>query len=169
MQKYSAQLRVIHWLMFLCFSALFVIGYFMTEFKQAEPWSWYALHKSLGVSVFLLLLVRWFIRFKSTLPVAAEYMSSVDEKISKSVIHTMYILMLSVPIGGYLMSNMAGHAVALFGLSLPTLAAESADYKELAHDFHAYSAYTFLAVIGLHLLGVIRHHIKGNEVLRRIT
>jgi len=169
MQKYGAQLRIIHWLMFICFSVLFTVGYFMTEFKQAEPWSWYALHKSFGVLVLMLLLLRWFTRFTSQLPEPADYMQGTGEKVAKSVVHTLYLLMLLVPISGYLMSNLSGFSVEFFGLALPTVLAENTDIKDLSDDIHFYLAYIFLAVIGLHILSVIKHHVQGNNVLSRIT
>lgn len=169
MQKYGAQLRIIHWIMFICFSMLFVLGYFMTEFKDSEPWGLYSLHKSLGVLVLALLLLRWFTRLTGRLPEPADYMRGVDEKIAKGVVHTMYLLMLLVPLSGYLMSNINGHGVEFFGLALPTLVSETENLKHLSHEVHEYLSYIFLGVIVLHLLGVIKHHVKGNDVLSRIT
>jgi cytochrome b561 len=169
MQKYGAQLRILHWLMFVGFTALFVVGFFMTEFKEAEPWHLYNLHKSVGVLVLLLAMLRLFTRATGNVPTAEAFMTTKDEKVAKITQYLLYALMFIAPVSGYIMSNIHGHAVKFFGLSLPTLFAKNPVLEDFSHEAHEITAYVFLAVIVLHIFGVIVHHAKGHEILRRIT
>ncbi len=168
-EKYHASIRTIHWLMFVLFAIIFVLGAVMIEFKESEPWAMYSFHKSTGVLVFLLVLFRLVARWITEIPPPSADISPLNHRIAQSVVHLLYLLMILVPISGYALSNVHGHSVNLYGLPLPNLFPESKDWEEFTSLVHYYLTYTFLGVFLLHLAGVIKHHILGQEVLRRIT
>jgi len=77
--------------------------------------------------------------------------------------------MILVPISGYALSNMHGYSVDLYGLPLPDIFPKSLNWEKYSSLAHEYLSYTFLGIFLLHLAGVIKHHIQGIEILRRIT
>jgi len=168
-EKYSVSIRLIHCLMFVLFAIIFVLGVVMVEFKETEPWAMYHFHKSTGVLVFLLVLLRLVFRKMSKIPSAPAEVSPGNYRLSQGVIHLLYLLMILVPISGYALSNMHGFAVDLYGLPLPDIFPKKANWEEYSSLAHEYLAYTFLGIFLLHLAGVIKHHIQGIEILRRIT
>ncbi len=169
-EKYHASIRIIHWLMFVLFAIIFVLGAVMIEFKEAEPWAMYGIHKSTGVLVFLLVLFRFIARWLTQIPPHPAEISQLNHRIAQGVVHLLYLLMILVPLSGYALSNVHGHHVDLYGLPLPDLFPKGDEWwKELTSSAHYYLTYTFLGVFLLHLAGVIKHHIQGQEVLRRIT
>ncbi len=168
-EKFHASIRVIHWLMFVLFAIVFVLGFVMVEFKESEPWAMYGFHKATGVLVFLFVLVRLLLRWKTQVPPPAPEIQPMEHRIAQGAVHLLYLFMIIVPISGYAMSNMHGYDVSLYGLPLPKIFPTMESWEEISTLAHQYLAYIFLGVIVLHLIGVIKHHVKGQEVLRRIT
>jgi cytochrome b561 len=168
-EKYSVSIRLIHWLMFVLFAIIFVLGVVMVEFKESEPWAMYHFHKSTGVLVFLLVLLRLILRWTSKIPAAPAEISPLNHRIAQGAIFLLYLLMIIVPLSGYALSNMHGFQVDLYGLPLPQIFPENPDWKEFSSLAHECLAYTFLGIFFLHLAGVIKHHVQGLEILRRIT
>ncbi|WP_069472426.1 cytochrome b [Candidatus Marithrix sp. Canyon 246] len=167
--KYHGFIRTLHWLMFVLFTIMFVLGFVMVEFKESQPWAMYNFHKSTGVLLFGLVIIRLLARWITDVPPLAAEMSATNRRISKSVIHFMYLLMVILPISGYALSNVAGYQVSFYGLELPQIFPKNEEWESIPEMVHEYGAYIFLGFIGLHLLGVITHHIKKIEILRRIT
>jgi len=168
-EKYHASIRAIHWVMFILFAIIFVLGVVMVEFKELEPWAMYGFHKSTGVLVFLLVWVRLVSRWASQSPVPFPGMSPMNHRIAQGVVFLLYLLMILVPISGYALSNVHGHDVYFYGLPLPTIFPTAPEWEGFTSQAHELSAYGFLIVFGLHLAGVIKHHVLGQDVLRRIT
>ncbi|MDM8558462.1 cytochrome b/b6 domain-containing protein [Candidatus Parabeggiatoa sp. HSG14] len=167
--KFNAFLRIIHWLMFILFAVIFVVGVVMVEFKETKPWAMYDFHKSLGVLVFLLVWLRLVSRWTTQVPLPPSEMSSINHRIAQGVVYLLYLLMIIVPISGYALSNVHGHNVDLFGLPLLKVFPTNPEWEGFTTSFHEISVYIFLGVFVLHLLGVIKHHVKGLDILRRIT
>jgi cytochrome b561 len=168
-EKYHSSIRVIHWLMFVLFAIIFVLGVVMVEFKEAEPWGMYSFHKATGVLVFLLVLLRLVARFITAKPAPSEEIDLFAHRLSQAVVHLLYLLMILVPISGYALSNVHGYDVSLYGIPLPKIFPTVPEWEGLTTSIHYYMTYTFLGVFLLHLLGVIKHHVQGVEILRRIT
>jgi cytochrome b561 len=169
-EKYHASIRVIHWIMFVLFVIMFVLGFVMVEFKESEPWALYNFHKSTGVLLFGLVLIRLMLRWVTTIPPHSSEIKPAEHRIATIAIYLLYLLMIIVPITGYALSNLHGYHVEFYGWQqLPDLFSENEEWGEVSELVHEYAAYAFLAVIGLHLLGVIKHHVKGQDVLSRVT
>ena len=168
-EKYSVSIRFIHWLMFILFAIIFVLGVVMVEFKETEPWAMYHFHKSTGVLVFLLVLLRLVFRVASKAPSAPAEISPGNYRLSQGVVFLLYLFMILVPLSGYALSNMHGFPVDLYGLPLPDIFPKNPDWEDYSGLAHEYLAYTFLGIFLLHLAGVIKHHVQGIEILRRIT
>lgn len=168
-QKYHPVLRAIHWIMAVMIGTILVLGFVMVEFKDSEPWTLYEWHKSLGVLVFVLVLWRIWVRWTSDVPPLPATISIVNRVVAHIVAFLLYLCMLVMPISGYAVSNLNGFGVKFFGYKLPTLFAKNPELAQIAEQVHTYTAYALLALLGLHILGVILHHIQGEEILRRIT
>jgi cytochrome b561 len=82
----------------------------------------------------------------------------------------LYVLMIGMPLLGWIFMNAEGHAVTLFGIPLPSLAPESeglAEFAEEAHEVLGISGYLFIAV---HALAALYHHylVKDNTLKRML-
>lgn len=167
--KYHPFLRAIHWLMFILFTILFVLGATMIEFKECcEPWAMYNFHKSTGVLVLLLVFLRLFVRSKTSIPRPLTT-PVLLQRVARIVMLLMYTLMILVPVSGYALSNVHGYTVKFYGVPLPTLFPTHVAWETFSSAMHFYLAYLFLICIAIHIVSIIWHHVKGRELLRRMS
>jgi cytochrome b561 len=171
--KYPKSMRVFHWAMALLIIAMLPLGLFMEDFPTAIKSDAYGLHKSIGVVLLILIVFRILNRLnhqvKSQVPAMDNALSKNDKIFAKLGHFVFYILIIIMPLSGYLMSNAAGYPVKLFGIVMPTLIEKSTELQDLFANTHEYIGYAIMAVLALHILAVIKHKIKDKvNLLQRI-
>ncbi len=172
--KYSLSARILHWSMAIVIIGLLGMGIYMKEFLDKEApnrMMIYNLHKSFGVLILILILIRFLNRLKNK-PPHLPYTLPKYERILAHLAHiALYIFMVIVPLSGYLMSNSFGYPAMFFGYEMPFLIAKNFDHGKVFAEIHEVAAYSLLAVVALHILGVIKHRffdIPENDVLKRM-
>lgn len=175
--KYPASMRALHWLMAILILGQIFSGWFMTPYDQArEPLvsQIYWWHKSFGLLVFLLVFVRLSNRLRYVPPELPAGLPALDRKLAHFVHWLIYALIVMLPITGYTLSSTFEYSAGIpfFGIHVPELFPKNKTAFEAADWLHAVLAYTLLAVIGLHLAGVIKHRYfdrnPDNNVLGRM-
>ncbi len=164
--------KLFHWLMFVLIVGAFVAVNVQESFESGsvEADRWMMLHKSFGLTVFVLVWLRlgWRIG-QRTVP---ENFSGYGMAKLASMGHALlYLLMIIVPLSALLMSQFAGRSVSWFGVfDLPVWVAENERLAEQLHELHAGFLAPFLFVlIILHILGGLWHHfIDRDDVLKRM-
>jgi len=151
------QLRLMHWVMAICYVVLFVVGILMAH-APINPvrGQFYTFHRSMGALTMALLTLRifflqqvWWRKFMRQRPkMTGAWMRGV-------LLHTaLYVFMLAVPLTGFLLSNsFRSGVVSFFWLfTLPDLFPQNDAMVGLARNLHFWLAYTFLAFIVVHML-----------------
>lgn len=100
MGKYHISIRVLHWLM-----ALLVIGTIALGFLMDSP-NLYGIHKSIGVTLLILLSLRILSRLRTKSPEIPSEIESVERRLAKLGHFALYSLLLLMPVSGWLMSNL---------------------------------------------------------------
>jgi cytochrome b561 len=172
--KYSLSSRIIHWLMAVLIIAILAIGIYMTEFLPKDSVNRsqiYSFHKSLGVMAIILIITRIINRFLNKAPNLPQSMAKA-EKILAHLGHVgLYLLMIIVPVSGYLMSNSFGYAVSFFSLELPFVVEKNFELAKIFAEIHELSSYSILGLVAIHVLAVIKHRFfdkPENDVLKRM-
>jgi cytochrome b561 len=151
------QLMSIHWWMAICYLLLFVSSRIMLKLPpglSVRELS-FAAHKSLGVLVLLLLGWRVYILVRVW---ARKYTKHFPKLTGnwyfKTGLHTLlYILMLSVPLSGYWLSNAhAAHNVSLFGLPMPDIFPVDTASAAQAGAAHNRTSKIFAILICVHFI-----------------
>lgn len=171
MQKYHISLRILHWFMAFVVIGLIASGWFMVGLSNDTPYKWdvYGLHKSFGVSVLLLVIIRIVMRIQKGAPVLPDSFSSLIKKLSNITHKSLYAFMLIIPITGYMMSVLAGYDVVFFGIKLPKLFAENKDVAKLFKQAHEILPYIALGVIVMHIAATLKHQIVDRyNILQRM-
>jgi cytochrome b561 len=171
--KYYGYLTIIlHWLSAIIIFGLFALGYWMVELTYYDAWykTAPALHKSTGISLFLLILIRVVWRNKQTKP---ESLASHNrfEQISAHAAHiVLYVLLLAIMLSGYLISTADGVGIEVFNLfTVPAFAALIENQEDIAGVIHQYLAYSMIAIALLHALAALKHHfIDKDATLKRM-
>ncbi len=173
--NYGLVSRALHWLMALLIIGLFAVGLYMTGLEDEDPsrGTIYGLHKSFGVVVMLGLVLRLAWLAASRPPALPRVFSPLEKGLTILVRWAFYLLMAVVPFSGYAMSNLAGHSVALFGVSLPTLFAENHGLAEIAGEVHEIGSWVLIILAVIHALAAIKHRVfdldPEADVLRRMA
>jgi len=130
----------------------------------------YSSHKTLGVVILVLIALRLIYRFTAGSP-GHEVTLSLPQKIVSTLTHwAMYVLLLAVPILGYVGISLFP-ALKVFGaVELPAVTAPDKDLSQLVFEWHELAATVLLALVALHVAAAIYHHfVRRDYVLARMV
>ncbi|MDF2784110.1 MAG: cytochrome b [Pantoea eucrina] len=163
---------IIHWSMAVALYAMFALGLWMTGLGYYDSWYHTApdIHKSVGIILFILLLVRLLWRWHSPVPAPLASYSVAVRRTARGAHALLYLLLLLLLVSGYLISTADGKPVSVFGwFSLPVLAAGGPQQADLAGTLHLWLAWSLVLLSALHALGAVKHHIIDRDAtLRRM-
>jgi cytochrome b561 len=172
--KYTLLMRLLHWLIAILILGMIGVGWYMSGLPDEHPTKYdiYAIHKSIGITLLGLIVIRLLVRFFSPIPELPKELSWWEKLLTKTVHFFLYLLMLMVPVSGYLMSDFAGFPVEWFGIEVPGFVPDNMESSEGAQSAHGILPYILLGLIGLHLLGSLKHRFldknKDTDVLKRM-
>lgn len=156
-KKYHILMRGFHWISAILIIALLGIGVYMANFNSAYKYDLYDLHKSFGMIILFVTLLRIITRLLSKIPILPSGFNSIEIKLSKIVYFSMYLLIIIMAVSGYLMSDLSGYSVKIFNFKVISIFDVNLEMANLFHSIHMYSAYTLIGVISLHILATIKH------------
>jgi cytochrome b561 len=171
--RYDRVAMSLHWLMAVTIIALLVLGFFMTGLKPGSPLQFklYQLHKSVGVLVFLLALVRLSWRLGHRPPPLPGGMSPVERLLAHTGHWTLYALMLGLPLAGWVVVSTSPYNIPtiVFGLvGLPHLPLPR-DLNALAKGTHMIGGWLLVITLTGHVAAALRHHfVARDDVLARM-
>ena len=169
--RYTTIAICLHWLMALLLVAQFAVGIYMHELPLS-PWKLqiYSWHKWAGVTAFLLVLLRLAWRFSHRPPALPGGTSPVMRFAAQAGHATLYLLMLAVPLSGWLMSSAKGFQTVYFGiLPIPDLLSRDKPLGDLLQTVHQSLNFLFAAVVIVHVGAALKHHLLDkDDVLSRM-
>ena len=166
--RYNGVAQALHWIIGLAVIATVVLGLWHEPLEPVLGQGLMQLHKSLGMSIFVLSLIRLGWRFTHS-PPALRPMPGWQTAAAK-VSHTLfYILMIGLPIGGYLMSSAGKYPLAWFGVPIPKApVGKDSLIAGLAHEGHEIGGYIMAALVVLHVGAALYHASKRDGVMSRM-
>lgn len=170
-QRYDLPMQMLHWAMALLIIAAFVLIQVLEGMPRGpERTALMGIHKSVGATVMLLVVVRLAWRFVSPPPALPGGTSPLMALAAKAGHLALYGLMIAVPVVGVLMSQAKGRPVEVWGLfALPTLVGESKDLGHLLEEAHEVLGNLILIVAGLHAAAAMFHqYVLKDGVLTRM-
>lgn len=178
-ERYTSVAIALHWLIAIMVIGQLAGGFYMHNLprEQAElKFQLYQLHKSFGVSVLVLTLVRVGWRLTHKPPALPEKMAGWEKFLARGAHLGFYVLLIAMPLVGWAIVSSSPLADSiqtyLFGVihwpHLPFFEGVE-DRKGLSHDFeelHEYLAFAMIGLIGLHVAAAVKHQIiDRDEVL----
>lgn len=168
--KFNPISIALHWFMLVLILAVYAFMEFRGIFpKGSEPRELMKmLHFMLGMSVFLLVLVRLAVRFSTKAPAIIPEPKPLEKKLATLMHIALYVFMIAMPLLGWLMLSAHGKTVPFFGLQLPPLIAENKELGKVLHEVHEVGASLGYLLLGGHALAALWHHYvkKDNTLLR---
>ncbi len=168
--RYTRLTRVLHWLTAaLVFSALF-IGFVMVN-SVSRYAGLVMLHKTLGVTILVVVLVRVVNRLTHRAPPLPSTVGALERKVVMLSEVSLYALLLIQPLLGWAMVSAAGGPVVVFGsLRLPRIAPFDAQLFWLLRQAHSVIAYALMAAIAAHISAVLLHTVTlRDRLIERMT
>lgn len=160
-----------HWIVALLILAQFVIGNVAENMKlspaKLDAFVW---HKSIGVTVLLLVILRLAWRFYNPPPSPLEGTPSWETKLAAAGHWILYVLMFAVPVSGWWISDASRVPFkAFFALPMPDFIEVNRAMQETASEVHEILTKALLLVVLVHVAAALRHHYRlGDDVLRRM-
>ena len=167
---YPPALRALHWLMAAVIVVAWVLGMRSGAFEGPARGAAIGLHIAVASSVLLLVPLRVLLRLADGVPALPAAMTGTARLAAHAAHVGLYVLMLALPMSGWLTVNSAGRPVSLLGfIDLPTLMAKDQALHERVETLHVALAWVLAALVVLHLLAALKHHfIDRDDVLVRM-
>lgn len=171
-ERYGLVAVLLHWLVALTVFGLFGLGLWMTGLTYYDPWyrQGPALHKSIGILLFMVMVARVGWRLYSPPPAPLANHSLLESAAAQTVHAWLYLLLFALMLSGYLISTADGRAIDVFGLfSIPATITSIPQQEDLAGAVHWYLALFLMVLVLLHVAGALKHHfIDRDRTLRRM-
>jgi cytochrome b561 len=168
---YHPLAKALHWLTALCVLGLIALGLWMTEMPiSLMKLQLYAWHKWVGLIVLLLTVARLAWRWRSPTPPLPGTVLDWERRLAPYSHGLLLLLLLALPVSGWLMSSAGGVTVFWFGvLHLPDLVPRDLSLFEALRRLHHLLAWSLIALLGLHVLAVLHHDvIRRDGIFRRM-
>lgn len=165
--RYTTVAIVLHWLIAALVMAQFAFGWWMQTIPKDPPGmraGAFNLHKSVGLTILALMLLRlaWRLMHK---PPALPSMPQWQALLARTVHIGLYVLLIALPLTGYLGSSFSGYPVKFFGITLPSWAAKNVAAKEWMSAAHLAIGWALAVAFTLHVAGAIKHAVLDRDGL----
>ncbi|MBE2259794.1 MAG: cytochrome b [Rhodobacteraceae bacterium] len=170
-KRYTFPAITLHWLMAVLLIGLFGLGLYMSDLPLSpDKLMFYSWHKWAGVSAFLLVLLRLAWRVGHPPPPLPEAMPRWQQAASHGLHHLLYLLMVAIPLTGWLMSSAKGFQTVYFGIvPLPDLLGKDKELGELLEDIHSALNFGLAGLVVAHVIAALKHHlVDRDDVLSRM-
>jgi cytochrome b561 len=156
--RYSSASITLHWLMFLGIAATYTaieLHEVLQRGSSAREASETA-HYVMGLSVFALVWLRIAARFAWPAPPAID---KGWRQAASVVTHgLLYVLMITMPLAGWILLSAEGETVRFLGAELPSLMREDRALAEQVEELHELGGTIGYWLIGLHAAAALFHH-----------
>lgn len=169
-RRYTEVAQHLHWLTPPIVATQVVIAWVMLSLPDRSPNAGllFSLHKSIGVTIWLLIAVRLAWRATHRAPAAGREMPRWMDLLGRTNHWLMYLVLFAMPISGYVMSAMEPYGVSFWGLPLPKLPKIEAIHK-LAETGHYAAQWALYLLVLLHLAATAYHvAVRRDGILQRM-
>ncbi|GAB3342705.1 cytochrome b [Marilutibacter aestuarii] len=164
--------QFLHWLIMLLILGLAIVGLSLDSLPRSPKYFWvYDLHKSVGLTVLVLVVLRlaWRLYAGSPRPVAGT--PAWQAAIAGATHWVLYGLILAMPLSGWLYDSASGlRPLRWFGMAeVPKLSAPDPGIRDFAHEAHEWLFWVLVALVALHVGAAFYHHIfQRDDTLKRM-
>ena len=190
--RYTKTAKVLHWLIAIAIFGMFALGWYMSDLPKEGPkqmaydlfdWGVYTwnlseeasprtfyfnLHKSIGVTILALIVIRIFWRLSHKAPAMLASYKAWETKLASGVHRLLYVLMVALPLSGLVMAVASKYGVKWFGLEFIG-GLDNTPLREAFKEAHEIIGVVILLIIIVHILGALKHKfIDKDETLNRM-
>jgi cytochrome b561 len=171
LSRFTSLQRTLHWLMAACILTMFFVGVGMVSTVAPKYLSLITLHKTLGIAILVLALLRLGVRLRTGAPALPADLPEPLKLAAHLSHYALYGLMILMPLIGWAMLSAANYPIVLWGgVRLPAIAPAGDGLHTLLWNAHVYLAFAFYALVLLHLAAALFHAlIRRDGVFRTMA
>ena len=177
--RYTLTQRLLHWLIALLVLGLLGVGmiFFFLDFEGTKETFGpevtdllYTYHKTFGVVLLALMIVRLGIRLVRGAPPYAQPLPTF-QRVASHVAHgLLYLSLLAMPVVGWLATAAGGYPVQFFDLALPGLIGKDKALAETLFSVHGMVAWLIIGLIAVHVGAALMHwRVRRDGVMERMS
>ena len=171
-EQYGGVTRVLHWLVALLIIGLVALGFWMVDLSYYDRWynRSLELHKGIGMIVLALAVVKTGWMIFDGKPGFPATIKRWERAAATAVHHLFYLLMLLIPVTGYVISTSAGDGISIFGwFEAPAIFPAGEAVRDLAIELHYWLAYGTAGLAVVHAVAAFKHQFMDRDgTLRRM-
>lgn len=171
-ERWGPVSQALHWTIALLVLVMAGIGLSLDELPRSPKWFWvYDLHKSIGLLVLALVVVRLAWRLYAGAPPPVPGLPRIQRIAAGATHWLLYALIVAMPLSGWLYDSASGlRPLRWFGqFAVPKLVAPDEALAGELHDIHETLFTILVAVVLLHVAAAVWHHVfRGDATLARM-
>jgi cytochrome b561 len=163
--RYTAVAQLFHWII----AALIIIQFALAWSGEDLPLGAHKLallarHKSFGMTVLMLAILRLLWRFKNPPPALPSGMTPIERALARATHIAFYVLLFAMPLTGWMMSSAKNYSVSWFGLfTWPDLIGKNETAFNILKSTHDYLSHALFVIAVLHVLAALKHHFWNKD------
>ena len=168
---YPATSKLLHWLVAACVLTTAPLALAMVRVDKGPTQdALYNFHKSLGVLILVLMILRLINRLVAGAPIPDPSIEPWQRKLSSAVHGLLYVLLLAMPVVGYIANSAYGAPTPFFGLfTLPKIVGDNEALATQLFTLHRWVGFLVILLVLMHIAGALYHFvIRRDGVLQRM-
>jgi cytochrome b561 len=170
--RYDNVAVALHWILVIGILCQIALGLYLGEVPRNTPARtvWVNFHKSVGITLGLLILFRLCWRLTHRAPALPATMPAWERVAARANHALLYACMVGMPAAGYLATNFSKFGIKYFNLfELPPWGYEDKQIYALFNGTHKVLAVVLMTLIAIHVLAALKHAaIDRDGVVRRM-
>jgi cytochrome b561 len=168
--RWGAIAQLLHWLIVALIIVQVTLGAIADDLHGMQKLAMLARHKSFGMTIFALALLRLLWRVGNPTPSLPDTLKPYERWLAHFSHTALYVLLFAMPLSGWLMSSARGFPVSWFSLvQLPDLVPRNRGLYDAMLETHHDLIWLLAAVVALHVGAALKHHfVLKDDVLKRM-
>ena len=170
-EEYSGFAKLLHWIIAACVLFIIPAGITMDNLPDGDlKNALYTLHRSTGVLVLVLMVIRLAYRLINGVPAPEPTLTSWQRIVSHVVHLSLYALLIAQPIIGWVATSAYGAQISVFGLfTLPAIVGKDEALSKPLFVVHELIGFVVAGLLIMHIGAALYHYfIQRDGVLQRM-
>lgn len=163
--RWGAVSQGFHWVIVVLLVVMAYLGLTMTDLpNSAHKANVYALHKSIGLTILVLVALRLAWRLYAGRPTEVVGMPAWQHRIASLTHAALYVLLFAIPLSGWVINSTSGFPLRWFGLvRVPAIAPRDVALNHLSKTTHEVLFWILVATAAAHAAAAIYHHVVQRD------
>ena len=165
-ERYDKVAMTLHWGVAALVLCQIALGWSMIDIPKNPPGlraGWFNLHKSIGLTIGLLVLVRLAWRIGHPPPPLPGSMPRWQARAARTSHFLLYAALIVQPVVGYLGSSFTRYPIKYFGVTLPHWGWDALALKDLCSAVHFGLASLITVLVALHIAAALKHLLVNRD------